>query len=524
MFRNIAGLVLCLALLPVVAQAQVHSVGVIDQATARRAGLERVWYTQLQFDPGQGRMAGLTQHVSASRAHTVIEILHAGRRFQFSERDLDPFGKPVGVEGAKKSAEKKLGELKDELTRLNPAAPPAADKLPVTTSHITPEITLCAASERGGVHLFDAETGRTLWSCMVGDASYPTTAAFANDDYVAVANGSTLYVLNALDGSLQWQRRLPSAPAGGPGISEDMIFITLVNGMMQAYKLEESKPPVKSFHSYGSPMGAPTVLHNSVSWATDRGHLYVGDVVTGEMQFRIEAKAPIQARAAYLAPARTSPKVMLPDRLVVTSQDGYVYCVDEFRGGILWRHSTGDRISQSPVIVNDLVYAVTDAGDLVLLDGEDGTEKWVISGIRGIISGNSDRLYCTDLVGGIAVLDAKTGSRIASLPVSSLDVRMVNYETDRIFIGNSSGLIQCLRETARYWPEVRSNLEAVAKKPVKPTKPTDKPAAKPAAGKEPAAEGDDPFAPGDKKPAKEGDPEMKKEDGAEKKMEDEKDK
>ena len=43
-------------------------------------------------------MQGVTQHVSSRQAHTVFEIIHRGRSYVFSERDLDAFGNPIGVE------------------------------------------------------------------------------------------------------------------------------------------------------------------------------------------------------------------------------------------------------------------------------------------------------------------------------------------------------------------------------------------------------------------------------------------
>src|SRR5690606_29701649 len=55
--------------------------------------------------------------------------------------------------------------------------------------------------------------------------------------------------------------------------------------------------------------------------------------------------------------------------------DGYVYCSDEIKGNMLWRYSTGDSISQSPVAVGDTVYVVTNEGRLHAIDYASGMLK-----------------------------------------------------------------------------------------------------------------------------------------------------
>src|SRR5947207_15040278 len=79
----------------------------VSPAACRAAGLERAWFTQLSFDRGHGRLLGIFMHVSAIQSHTVFQVSHDGKRFVFSQRDRDAFGKEIGVEGAKQAAESK---------------------------------------------------------------------------------------------------------------------------------------------------------------------------------------------------------------------------------------------------------------------------------------------------------------------------------------------------------------------------------------------------------------------------------
>jgi hypothetical protein len=465
-----------LPLFPAMAVAQVSSTGLLSEEGARRAGLERMWFTQLELDSARGGVAGLTQHVSATVKHTIYEIVLDGRSYRFSEHELDAFGKEVGPAGAKQGAEEKLADITQKLTELNGGMPPAAEQLPQIVEHVVPQITLFATSQRGVVHAIDAETGKTLWTTGIGRPDLVTSVAGASDHYVAALNGSTIYCLHARDGALAWQRMVVGAPLTGPAVSDDLVFVVVANGNMESYRVDDPRIPAPVFRSFGRPSSEPLIFKRSVAWSTDRGHVYVGQSFDGAMLFRLEAKDRIDSAPAFLP----------PNKIIATSLDGYIYAFHESLGGILWRFSTGDPIVHQPVCLNDTVYAITQAGGLYAID-PDGIEKWVTGGIRGFISGNADRIYCTDVAGNIIVLNAASGSRMASIIAPALNLRMINQETDRMIVGTQSGMIQCFREIARPWPEAR-----ILRQPPLPRVKDDKPTKGKQKGGT-AAPGADPF-------------------------------
>ena len=81
----------------------------------------------------------------------------------------------------------------------------------------------------------------------MGDASRTarllTSEAAANEEYVAVVNGSMLYVLDRVGGSVRWQRRLRGAPGAGPALSETQVFVPMIDGMVEAYSTRRRRPP-----------------------------------------------------------------------------------------------------------------------------------------------------------------------------------------------------------------------------------------------------------------------------------------
>jgi outer membrane protein assembly factor BamB len=471
----------------------------IAPPAARQLGLERMWFTQMSLG-GRGRVAGLNQHVSATQAHTIFQIAFDGKRYVFSQLDRDAFGKELGVEGAQAEANRKLAEIQSDLdaaakVAADKALPAPAAKVPAIETFVVPRITLYGSSERGAIDAIDGETGKTRWSAAIGNPRYPTTAASANDKFVAALNGSTLYVLHAEDGSLVWSRMMASVPGAGPALTDEFVYAPMLTGKVEAYFLEDPKRPVAVFQSFGRTMVQPTVSVNSVAWPTDEGNLYVALAHDAGLRFRLEAKDSIDSAPAFLA----------PERVFATSLDGYVYCVHERRGNILWRFTTGEPISHAPVALIDTVYAITNRGNMYAIGADDGQERWLTAGIKKYLAGNETRLYVMDTRGNLTVLDRATGSRLGSLVTNRIDLPYMNVVTDRIILATSSGLVQCLRQSNIHWPVVvnESELARPAAQKATPT-PTRTPTP-PAAGEPmpPAADpfGADPFGAPAAKPA-----------------------
>src|SRR5262245_4341988 len=490
---------------PALAWGQVGSPAPVSPAACRAAGLERAWFTQLGLDRGRGRLAGICMHVSAIDSHTVFQLSQDGKRFVFSQRDRDAFGKEIGVDGAKQAAEAKAEEIKKALQ----AAGKADAEAPAVESYVVPKITIYASSERGGVHAVDGETGRTLWTATIGNPSYATSTPSANDKFVGVCNGSTLYIMRTGDGSVDWTKSMVGAPGLGPALTDDYVFIPMVSGQVESLLLDRPKQPAAIYKSFGRTVLQPVVSSNSVAWTTELGNLYVALGHAPGMRFRMKATDAINSSAAFLA----------PDKVFVNSIDGYIYCVGESKGNILWRFSTGEPLSHTPITLGNTVYTISERGNLFAIDVETATERWVAGGMSDYLAGNEKRLYCLDVRGNLAILDTASGTRVGTVPSVPADMPFLNPQTDRIFLVSSTGLLQCLHEVNLPWPLVHYQIEPFKKPTVTPPKmpgqktsqPVENDPFGPAGGKSappatdpfgesakpaaPAAAGGDPFAP-----------------------------
>jgi len=358
-----------------------------------------------------------------------------------------------------------------------------------------PEITLYVTTDRGTIHAIDAETGRTQWAVVVGRRDFPTERAGVNEDWVAVLNGSDLYKLDRATGEIAWKRRVNGVPSAGAAITDTYVFVPTFSGHVELYDLNETRTLPQIYWSNGRVFIQPIATPLSVAWPTDRGFMYVARANKMGIRFRLDARDEIVSQPSFAHPSR----------FFTASIDGDVYCVHETTGDEQWRFTTGEPIGNTPVPVGENLFVITDKGTLYCLKQETGQEVWWTPRIKSFIAASKDRLYCLGQADRLVIMDAKTGGRIASMEAELLDIFFPNVQTDRILVGNKTGVIQCLRETQLEWPLVHAGLAEAKEKerpeimqggpdPTKPAPP--KPAPPFGGGANPFGGGANPFGAG----------------------------
>ena len=289
----------------------------------------------------------------------------------------------------------------------------------------------------GALHAIDSETGRTLWTAQVGSPRHPSLVPAANDKWVASINGSRLYVFDRNTGAAIWDRSLGGSPGAGPGVTATKVYVPLINGQIEGYKLDpdRSSEPPWSYKAAGRALVQPVAIGDSVCWPTDAGHFYVARGDNVGIRFRLETSDDVVCPPAYSAP-----------HFFCASLDGYVYAVNELSGNQIWRFSTGDPIITSPVAIADRVYALPERGGMYCLDAKTGKELWWTPGADKFLSASENRIFALDRLGRLLILDKKTGGRLASMSADDASLSIANQQTDRIYLCSPQGLLQCLHE------------------------------------------------------------------------------
>ena len=342
--------------------------------------------------------------------------------------------------------------------------------------------TLFAQTKRGLLHAFDAETGGTQWAVQIGHRDHPSTAPAASEKYVAVVNGSTCYLLDRVNGHLVWERRLKHIPSGSIAVGSNWIYSPSVNGQLEVLGFEDPAKNNWNGSSFGQIDIAPLVSRTGVIWGTERGFVYFNAADRSNVNFRLDTRDAIAAPLGYWPPI-----------VYAASRDGYLYAIDERNGERLWRFSSGTPINEAPLAVEGAVYVTPEAGGMHSLACSDGKLRWFSPRAVKFLAASAAHVYALDRFGDTLVLNVETGGQIDLIPTSGLTVKYANTQNDRLYMGNSTGMLLCLRELDLAEPMPHLLPEPIGAP--KTDQETVDPAAAPADPAAPAAPVDDAFAP-----------------------------
>jgi outer membrane protein assembly factor BamB len=357
---------------------------------------------------------------------------------------------------------------------------------------------LMVQTDQATIQVMDAETRRTLWIAHVGRPNYPVTPPAANDRFVVTNNGAHLYLFERDTGRLVWEKRLNGVPSAGVAISHNRAYVPLTSGVVMSYLLPDPKEddlldPLEKllkdqplvYQGKGMAESAPIVTSTNVVWATSQGNVYSVTPEDLAARFKFSARGAITAPLSYRTPF-----------VYAASRDGYVYAIREERGYASWKFSSGNPVVEQPVVIGDSLFLIPETGGLFRLSVETGVEQWSVPGVYHFVAASPTRLYTVDLLGRLVILDAQSGARLGSLETSALDLKLVNDQTDRIYLGTRTGLIQCLHEVQLSEPVIH---RARPPAPVAPDEPaegeepeTDEPDSEEPDSEEPEAEMEEP--------------------------------
>ncbi len=294
---------------------------------------------------------------------------------------------------------------------------------------------LSVLTTAGVLHEFHALTGETMWIAPIGNPDHPSLGPAANDNYIALVNGATLFVLDRADGRPVIIRTVGGAPGAAPAVSERHVFVPLVTGRIEAYPLEEQALTPWYYQSYGRAMVAPLTTPDSFVWATDAGRVYVGRLPELGLRYRLETASEIVAPCAYHQPM-----------VYVATLDGEVFALNELTAVRQWKYATGFPVTRAPAAVKDRVFVTSEEPALHCVDAITGASLWEVPNVTQFAALSATRVYGVDVLGALVALDAQTGALLARAPTHSATHALVNDQTDRVYLISQDGLVQCLHE------------------------------------------------------------------------------
>ncbi|EDP61804.1 3-ketoacyl-(acyl-carrier-protein) reductase [alpha proteobacterium BAL199] len=223
--------------------------------------------------------------------------------------------------------------------------------------------------------VLSAEDGRRLWehqginevAALLGGAA----PAVSGSTVLAPYSSGELYALLAQNGRVVWVENLSSARTmdaisrladirGNPVVDRDLAFAVSHAGRMAAVDVRTGarvwERPIGGVHM-------PWVAGDFVFVLSLNGDVVAMSRRDGRIRW-VHRLPPFEDMEDREDPIQYSGPVLVGDRLLVGSSDGFVYAISPYTGELLGRIEIGSAIFVSPVVADGTVYILSDNGTL----------------------------------------------------------------------------------------------------------------------------------------------------------------
>ena len=164
---------------------------------------------------------------------------------------------------------------------------------------------------------------------------------------------------------------------------------------------------------------------------------------------RIRRRQPAFPRPDRRADRRGIGSIRDPDSCSIPSADNNLYGVDLLTAKVVWTFPSGAPIEQEPMVADQDIYTINTAGNMSLLDPENGEPRWTRPTQGGRLAAVSEtKLYLRSYNLDLFVMDRKTGRTLvdpgethirAGLNLREYDLDIVNRFNDRLYFATVVG-------------------------------------------------------------------------------------
>jgi outer membrane protein assembly factor BamB len=488
--------------LPSVATAQGYQTpDLMPQVMMQALGMEQAWTKTVSTPYGRQSLVDLQIYVDPKSVNEYTELVQS--------ETAKPAESGATASEPKTLLRLRMGQMSDEGRLIDAAeAKRIIDNevrrykrrgIETTTRTLSvPSVLLYSLANDGTLERRDAETGELYWRVVVGRQrlGYGTLGIGSTD--VIVTNGGNLIQVRVSDGFVIQEIPSGRPPRFGATVSGDFALLHTTGGNIEAYPLRDVTIDPYLEHVQGSALTNPVRVPSSsrVGWSTEQGFVYVMDVDgSPSTLFRLKTNGLVPGG---LAAADN-------DRYYFGSEAGQAYGLRAtMNGRVMWVESIGEPFQAAPVVADDRVLFVSAYGNLFCLDAQTGKRLWEGSSqITEMYAAFGGRLFAKSNLGKWIVIDLKDGKTVSSPGQFDPERIVPNLLTNRLYVVNSKGLVQCIRPIGSELPKLTTSIErdAVTAEPKEAAK--EEPMTADTGDQDPfkkdadpfgaAASGDDPF-------------------------------
>lgn len=248
--------------------------------------------------------------------------------------------------------------------------------------------------------------GSVLVSACTGATAVNTwPGVSASQDTVYIADGGSLFAVNASNGSMAY--RFPDKPdASKPFFAAPVVTDNLIIAGNYGHQLlglnKELKQQWVFDNGNGHFAGSPVVVGDLVVAPSSDNLVYAVSLADGKLRWKYQT-----GNALWAQPASDGQLVFVP------ALDHNVYALKVADGSLAWKKDLGSALVSGPLLTEDgTLYISTLDGNVVALKAADGSIQWTAK-LGGHLWAtpvqNKDTLFVGNSDGKITAISAKDG-------------------------------------------------------------------------------------------------------------------
>ncbi len=235
------------------------------------------------------------------------------------------------------------------------------------------------SSQDNHFHAFAQSNGRELWDHQgITEAAgilESTSAAVAGEFVIAPYSSGELYALRVQNGRPAWSEMLTRSGnvtalselddiAGRPVIDRDLVFAISHSGVMAAIQLGSGD---RQWTRDLASIQTPWVAGDFVYVLTTQAQLLCLTRKEGRVKWLHQLPRWTDPGDTSSDPIVWSGPVLVSNRLIMVSSDGYAESISPYTGEMLGRMEIPSGAYIAPVVANDTLYILTNDAELVAL-------------------------------------------------------------------------------------------------------------------------------------------------------------
>ena len=288
---------------------------------------------------------------------------------------------------------------------------------------------LVTAGVDGSVVAMNADNGKILWQQKLPVKITSTPAV--NDNYVFVTTiDGYLYALNQKNGKQVWKMSLPSMVLSAPTATNDVVVVAAHDATVEAFAADTGRMlwswdgNVPALTLYGN--ASPLIYNNKVYVGFANGQLIALDLYQGLSQWQVPVALPSSPNAVGSMVDVDATPLEDNDVIFTVAYHGSLMALNSSDGKLLWEHPDFSAF-ETPAIDSNRIVVTDDSGRVFAFDESSGQELWMQQALRyrfvsppTIIN---NWVVLGDYEGFVHFLSLDQGKALARIQVDSKGIR-----------------------------------------------------------------------------------------------------